>query len=326
MSQSKIIAVLAIFGIFCSFPAFSYAYQERDVLGDSTSAVNIELPAVTDGPGFILPDSPLYVLDKVFQKLKLAVAFSPEGKVKTRMLLIGERVAEVRAMMVRENTVGIQVALDELRAESENLTYDLRDAAGQGKDIKDLAKEINDRLALHRDFLTRVTEQTDDSLSLQLTAANQSLLSTKISAEDYLPEEFLAQAITDDLEDEIDRDVLGVETSTLKLERKFEKLEQHASRSAERQQKKQLKEDAKASKSAMLEKRKKMLEERKAKLKKLMEERKAKLLEAREAVKKAREAAKRLREIREEEKKNSEDATGEDGQSGSDGQNATNTP
>lgn len=319
MSRKKIIAILAIFGIFCSFPAFSYAYHRQDVLGDSTTSSNIDFPPVTDGPGFILPDSPLYSLDRVFQKLKLAVAFSPEAKVKTRMLLIGERVAEVRAEMVRENTSATQIALDELRAESENLSYDLRDADGQGKDIKDLAKDINDRIALHRDFLSRVAEQADDSLSLQLVAANQSLLSTKITAEDYLPEEFLAQAITDDLQSEIDRDVLGVETSTMKLEKKFMKLEQHASRSAERQLKKQAKEEAKASRSALLEKKKKMLEERKAKLQKLMEERKAKMIEAREAVKKAREAAKRLREIREEEKKNSEDVVGEDGADGQDG-------
>jgi chromosome segregation ATPase len=304
MSNSKIVGIGVALFIFSGLSGGSLAYHQQDVLGDSTTAVaQIDFPPVTDGPGFILPDSPFYTLDRIFQKMKLSAAVSPEEKVKTRMLLIGERMAELRAMMVRKNTVGTQIALDELRSESEKLSYDLRDANGQGKDVKDLSKDINDRLALHRVFLTKVASQADPALSLQLVAANQSLLATKSTAEDFLPDEFLAQAMMDDLESEIEQDVLGVENSAMKLEKRLGKLEMQASKSAEKALKKQIKEDFKTQKN-------KLLEERKAKLEKLREEKKQRLEEAKEAAKKAREAAKRLKEIREEEKALGEESSG----------------
>ena len=76
MKRNLIFTILLI--VFVSYPSSSLAS---------------EFPLVTGGPGFILSDSPFYALDRLFQKGKLILAFTPQKRAEVRNNIMGERMA-----------------------------------------------------------------------------------------------------------------------------------------------------------------------------------------------------------------------------------------
>ena len=54
-----------------------FANHAQEVLGDQTTSSNVNFPPVASGPGYFLPDSPLYIVDKAFQGMRLAFSFTP---------------------------------------------------------------------------------------------------------------------------------------------------------------------------------------------------------------------------------------------------------
>lgn len=260
-------------------------------------------PAVPQGPGFILPDSPFYVVDNLFQEMKLVLALTPERRAVVRNQIIGERIAELRVMHARGSAKGVANALYELSSESKSLATDLKEAELSGKDVTRLAKSINDSLRSNRSVLAEASANSNEELALNLDSANESLLIAKVNVEDYLNPVDFEEAVNSDLEDEVDTAVLGVETKADDADRKIEKLQKKTEKEAELEAKKaenESKLEAKKSEvSDLIQKRKEAREKRK----KMLEERKKKLQEAREALKKSKEAAKRIREA----KKSSED-------------------
>lgn len=211
-----------------TFPVF--AGPVKEVLGDQTEASEIVVPPVAAGAGMILPDSPFYFVDKAFQNLKLSLALSPEKKAEARNLIIGERLAELRVMTERGNTSAVQSTLADITVQSEKMAKELADAASQGRNVSDIAQSINNTLRGHRDVLRRASSNANGPLALQLDSVNQSLLAAKVSVEEHLPEQQMMEAMQEDLEDEVDTQVLGVETATNKLEKRLTQLDSLVSR------------------------------------------------------------------------------------------------
>ncbi len=255
-------------------------------------------PAVSNGPGYILPDSPLYFIDNLYQEIKLVVALTPERRALVRNEIVGERMAELRVMHARGSSRGISTVLYELSRESKELALDLKEAELAGRDVTKIAKSINDSLRLNRQVLAAASLNSNEELSLKLESANESLLIAKVNVEDYLNPVDLEGAVDEDLEDEVETAVLGIETQAENADKKIEKLEKKAQKEADIEAKKTLQEEkVEAQKTAvreMIQKKKEAREKRK----KILEERKKKFQEAREALKKSKEASKKIKEAK----------------------------
>ena len=278
-----------------------FANHAQEVLGDQTTSSNVNFPPVASGPGYFLPDSPLYIVDKAFQGMRLAFSFTPERRVVIRDLILGERLAELRVMAERNNTAAMQVTLSEIAHESGKISTDLADAAAQGKDVKTLAKDTNDLMKLQREILKTVGEQVDSALALQVESTRQSLLLAKVRVEDQLTEQEMLEAMENDLEDEVETQVLGVQTAVSKLEQRLLKLDTMIKKD-EGKLETEADEDIKSEILKLKVERLKILNDIKKKKKALQEERKSKMQQLREQAKKMRESIMQFRNARKAEK------------------------
>ncbi|MDO8460975.1 MAG: DUF5667 domain-containing protein, partial [bacterium] len=159
MRKSFVVAVSILLFGFLSTQTAS-AHHKEMVLGEATEASQLVFPPVTSGPGLILPDSPLFFLDRFKQNARLFFAFNAERKALIRTQIAGERLAELRAMMVRNNQEGINTALTELTRETDLASSNLTDAASQGKDVKELARNLNETIKVQRQILGTIASQS----------------------------------------------------------------------------------------------------------------------------------------------------------------------
>ena len=102
------------------------AYRDTEVLGASTKLSDVVFPPITAGPGHILPDSPLYPLDKLYQEFRLGLVFTPENKAELHTQIAAERLAELRVEASRNNLAAADSALVELEHESMAAAKDIR--------------------------------------------------------------------------------------------------------------------------------------------------------------------------------------------------------
>lgn len=313
--QIKAALLVGVLSLFAITIAPVSAHHREEVLGFSTAATDIVFPPVSAGPGYFLPDSPLYMLDKAFQSLRLAIAFTPERRVEVRKLIMGERLAELRVMTERGNESAIQAVLHEMANEANNAASDLADAEARGKDVAQLAKDTNDLMRLHRETLRAVAAQADAALALEIESARQSILVAKMYVEDQLSEQELAEAIQNDLEDEIDTQVLAAETSVKKLEHRLDHLDK-VTKSPKEEMEPEITpkptptlDELRKRKKEIQDRRQKLLEAIKERKKKARDNQKRKMEETR---KKAHELRKKLEELRKaiKEAKNGGDLSG----------------
>ena len=308
---------LLLFTLFFLLTAASYAHHKKAVLGESTSSSELDFPPVTAGPGLILPDSPFYFLDKVKQQIRLLITLSPKERAQVHSQIAGERLAELRIMLSRNNTEGINIALGELENETNLASDELFDADAQGQDVDELSKEINNVLKSHRDILDSLEEQATGVLQLRLALAKLAVKEAKNKAEDTLPETELENEIYDSLNHELEDSLHDAKNSTLTLTRVLEKLQQQASDSA----KQNLRRREEALKRAIANQDKSLSTQQEL-LKKLEERRSELILKSQErALEKTRQATENLDVVEDE----IEDAAEIESESESDQENSSNS-
>lgn len=208
------------------------AHHKKAVLGETTEATDVNFPPVSSGPGLILPDSPFYFLDHLKQNTRLFFAFGNDDKARVRAAIAGERLSELRIMMVRADTDGINTALDQLARENRLAAEHLGEAQAEGKDVEELAMEINTSIKQQREILGIAEEQSSGELRIRFELARQSLRESKIEVEDALPEDELQKEIEDALYDVIEEDLEDAQGSSKRLERALAVLTEQASKSA----------------------------------------------------------------------------------------------
>ena len=152
----------------------------------------------------------------------------------THLDIAGERLAELRAMMQRDNQKGIALALMGISSETQKAVDDMADAKAQGKDVEKLAKDITAHIKETREILKNVSDQSDLDLSLSLEATRENLRNSKILAENYLPEPDLENEIADNIFERLDQVVLGVSVSSSEVEFATEGYQKMASEAATR--------------------------------------------------------------------------------------------
>lgn len=178
------------------------AYHQTEVLGASDTK-NLSFPPTAEGPGFVLPDSPLFFLDLLKQQTRLVLAFTPEQKAKVHASVAGERLAELQFMLAKDNAEGIRIALfgvsDNFKKSAENLTK----AKLSGRNISLLAKSLNDSIREKREKLAVLEKKATGELKAQVQAAREALKVAKVNVEDSLPADLLVNEMIDDLSLEI---------------------------------------------------------------------------------------------------------------------------
>ena len=196
----------------------SFANHRGRVLGESTQAAELDFPGVSSGPGAILPNSPFFVFDTVWQKVKLFTARSAEDKAIVRAQIAGERLAELRIMLSQNDPDGIAIALSQIQKEAQQASTELSQSAANGQNVEEAAKELNEAIKLQREILGKLANQTTGSLRLQLKTTREELKASKVEVEDELPDELLENEIEDELKDEIEEDLEEVDDLSDEIE------------------------------------------------------------------------------------------------------------
>lgn len=211
------------------------ANHREDVLGvESTPTLSI--PPTSEGPGLVLPDSPLFFLDRLKQEFRLFLAFTPEQKAKIHNAVAGERLAELQLMLAKDNVSGVRTALQGVSDNLKEASEDLANAKLTGRNINLLAKDINDSIKEKQKSLSVLEDKSNGELKKQVQATKEALKVAKIGVEDHLSGDLLENEIEDDLNQEIEDKVDEASSSAKGLSHAVDVLTKLASQAAERNQ------------------------------------------------------------------------------------------
>lgn len=210
------------------------AHHQKQVLGAETENQQFSIPPTVEGPGLILPDSPLFFLDQLKQTTRLLLAITPEARAKVRADIAGERLAELRFMLAKNNQKGIQTALDGVSQNLQKAGEDLAAAKLTGRNISDLARVINLSVKEKQGSLDVLESQATGELRIRVKAIQGGLMEAKVKIEDSLPEDELENEIRDDLNRLVQRRVREASASAREVEHELEELRKEASESAQK--------------------------------------------------------------------------------------------
>lgn len=211
------------------------ANHQEDVLGVVSQEV-LSIPPTAEGPGLVLPDSPLFFLDKLKQEFRLLLAFTPEQKAKIHNAVAGERLAELQIMLTKNNVPGIRIALQGVSDNLKGASNDLDNAKLTGRNINLLAKEINDSIKEKQQKLSVLENKATGEIKAQVTAAREALKIAKVQIEEKLPADLLVNETIDDLNQEISDNVGRAKVSATGINRAIEVLTRLASEAAVKNQ------------------------------------------------------------------------------------------
>ncbi|MCP6719046.1 MAG: DUF5667 domain-containing protein, partial [Patescibacteria group bacterium] len=152
------------------------------LFGSIVSAHHAQVPEVVLPEAGITPDNPFYFLDQLGEFIQEFLTFSPEGKARLQITFAAERIAEIKVVLESKGVEakGLNVAQSRLQAHLAKAATIVFDQKAKGKDVKNLAKELDDNfdgpksaLAKIFDDQERVLEAREDELKTQLRAAHR---------------------------------------------------------------------------------------------------------------------------------------------------------
>lgn len=222
MVKNRFIIPVIVFS-FVLFASPAFGATEKLVLGNQDSAPSI--PPTVEGPGFVLPDSPLYILDHLKQNLRLFVAWNPETKAKVHASIAGERLAELRIMLDRENEFGIETSLDGIAGNFQKAAEELHNAQLAGRNVTAIATEVNASIKEKQQSLDILEKEANGGLAFQVKGTQKELLIAKIQVEENLPQHELENEIRDDIQRVIATEVNNTVQAARNLELELQALE-----------------------------------------------------------------------------------------------------
>ncbi|OGH23552.1 MAG: hypothetical protein A2698_02110 [Candidatus Levybacteria bacterium RIFCSPHIGHO2_01_FULL_42_15] len=213
--------------------SFARANHHADVLGVSTSVLGASIPPTVEGPGYLLPDSPLFFLDKLKQNTRLFLAFTPENKAKVYADVAGERLAELRFMLAKHNEDNVRVALEGVESNIRNAGLQMAAVQFAGKRNSELAKTINDSIKLKQESLDILEAQVSGDMLLRINVTQKALVAAKVRIEEQLNEADMQNEIDYDVHRELRRDLSQTLSAAKHLELEIDALEHQASEAAQ---------------------------------------------------------------------------------------------
>lgn len=210
--------------VYVVFPRIVLASNREQVLGqDTESSVPIMSPTA-EGPGLILPDSPFFILDELKQSLRLAFAVTPEAKARIHTAIAGERLAELRYMLARNNSHGIEVALSGVAGNLELAANALSQSQFSGHDVSKIALSMSVDIKAKQKILDDLESKSSGALRSQIALAQEKILSAKLTVEDSLPQDESSKELTDDLKRNVDRETKNIKASVDRLSKNLDTL------------------------------------------------------------------------------------------------------
>ncbi len=295
--------VKAAFVLLLFFPFSSgvvSAHHQSQVLGDTTAIITEpSIPPTNEGPGLILPDSPLFFLDRIKQNVRLFLAFSPEDKVKIHAAVAGERLAELQLMLLKNNVSAVRTSLQGVSDNLKRASDDLDTAKLTGRNISLLAKSINDSIKDKREKLSILEKQANGELKKQVQATKEALKVTKVEVEDHLSADLLESEMEDDLNQEVEDRVDEASSSAKGLTHAVDVLTRLASQAAQKDQahrEEALLRAIEVKNETLRKQQEKLLEKQKEKQKNILKLHEKATQEAKKSANSALEAAQNFRE------------------------------
>lgn len=275
------------------------AYNHAQVLGVSSSQSLPQMQSTSEGPGLILPDSPLFFLDQIKQATRVFLTFTPEEKAKVYTDIAGERFAELRFMLAKNNRDGARVALQGVPDNFQNAARELSQAKFAGRDVSKLAKTINDDIKLKQQALDLLEDQAGQELKAEIIASSEVIVVAKVKIEEGLTTEDLRNEIVYDLNRQIKRKVIMTSDSASEIYSALDGLNKQATEAAQTALKKR--EEALAQATAekndtLRKKEEKLLEQEKKKQESLLSLQKDEIEKVKELVKKTEEVGLKLQQ------------------------------
>jgi hypothetical protein len=147
--NKKIIAI-AVFGVL--------------MFSGVTSAQTSDLPNAG-----LTPESNFYFLDKFGEALREFFTFNPEGKARLQITFAAERVAEIKVILETRGVEakGLEVAQSRLQAHLANAATIVVDQRAEGKDVSQLAKELDDEFDAPKTALEQTFKAEKRALEAQ---------------------------------------------------------------------------------------------------------------------------------------------------------------
>lgn len=161
-NMNKKIISIAIFGIL----AFS----------SMTNAQASDLPNAG-----LTPESPFYFFDKFGEALREFFTFNPEGKAHLQVTFAAERAAEIKVVFESKGieAKGIEVAQGRLQAHLANAATILEEQKTGGKDVSQLAKELDDDFENSKSALEQTFKEQERVLEAQEKELKRKILEAR---------------------------------------------------------------------------------------------------------------------------------------------------
>lgn len=229
----KVIIIVLFLVFLASSGDVALAHHRERVLGAQDSTVS-QIPPTAEGPGLILPDSPLFFMDQLKQNVRLLFAFTAENKARVRADIAGERMAELRFMLSKNNKQGINTALQGVTENLQKSAEALSQAQLSGRNVASLAKGINLDIKRKQEAFDVLEATSKKDLQFKVKAVQEELLQAKVKVEDALPEQELENEIEDDLHRLTEDEVEDASRSAQRIEHQLDELDRQASESAEK--------------------------------------------------------------------------------------------
>ncbi len=138
-----------------------------------------QIPPTPEGPGLILPDSPLFFLDEIKQNIRVLIAIRPQDKAEVYNSIAGERIAELRFMLARDNKKGIEIALKGISENTKASADNLSDAQFKGHNVEKLAEMINVDIKRRQEALDVLLSVATGELKTMVLGTQTSIYDSK---------------------------------------------------------------------------------------------------------------------------------------------------
>jgi len=204
----------------------SYAFERPQVLGLTTQ--QIIMPPTSEGPGYILPDSPLYFLDKLKQKIRILFAFTSLQKAQVYSSIAGERIAETRVELANGNIPAAEIALDGLKKNTRSSADEFAKAKFAGSNVVATAVVLNRTIAERQKLLDVAEQAATGELKAEIGVVQAAFSDAKGVIEEGLPADELANAVRDDLTRDAGRFAIGTSNAAAMLRISLDVLQQQA--------------------------------------------------------------------------------------------------
>jgi hypothetical protein len=108
------------------------------------------------------PDSPLYGLDRAFERISLALTFDRAKKAEKRLQIASERLAELREMVNKGKPEFVERLTQDHGKQIEESENDITEAKARGKNVTAVSQRVAEATSKHIEVLTALLDKVPE--------------------------------------------------------------------------------------------------------------------------------------------------------------------